>query len=209
MIALVDGHAAGNDEEEEQHFPFFGYPKIGDSGGWAKIPKTTKPWIVLEKIHGLQASLRVFPSLLCSHVFLIRSCFTIATNGITLSRQPSDANGCNKAMTRTMTRAEAACAVLKKSVLLHARAAVRRIESLTARDTFSTCLESCMVAREKMRFRAEIFYCPEVSFRCFDAAVDGVFVDYCNGGGSMRQGGHALLETALFGPSQQMLGVQS
>ena len=28
--------------------------------------------------------------------------------------------------------------------------------------------------------QSEIFYCPEVSFRCFDAAVDGVFVDYCN-----------------------------
>ncbi len=34
-------------------FPFFGYPKIGDStANWAHVPKSNKPWLVLEKVHG-------------------------------------------------------------------------------------------------------------------------------------------------------------
>jgi hypothetical protein len=37
----------------DDEFPFLGYPKIGDStANWARVPKSTKPWLVLEKVHG-------------------------------------------------------------------------------------------------------------------------------------------------------------
>jgi hypothetical protein len=43
----------GGMEAADEDFPFLGYPKIGDStANWARVPKSNKPWLVLEKVHG-------------------------------------------------------------------------------------------------------------------------------------------------------------